>query len=516
MTPDRISVWVLADQLSHEDNTALRRAPADAPVLMVESFLMAQRAPVSHVRLALIWSAMRHFARDLRRAGRTVDYQAVLPEPGPRDGHTFLDAVREHASRFGTRRLLVMTPSDWTMAQYLDEVQRRLGLPIEMTPNGLFMFDGRPSASDQRSGPRPLSPDGIARQLRRRLRVLVDDRGEPEGGQWHFEPEAQRPTVGELPRLARAAPDEITEGVFALLRERLPGRVGDLDAFLWPTTRAGALAWLEEFVERRLPLWGRFQDTVRDGVPVLAQSALSPLLNIGLLSPLEVVARAERAYHAGAAPLPAVAGFVRGVLGMREFVHATLWARMPELQGANFLEAHHPLPAFFWTGETRAACLRDVLRRALDLGWVSQTERLMILGNFLLLTGVEPRAACEWFGAVFADAWEWSVLPNVIGLALWADGGGHAPKPYAASANRISKISDHCSKCTYDHTQRHGPDACPFNFLYWNFLDRHRERLRPFPRMEKALHFLGERSREDLDQCARESVRFLGEIGMTR
>jgi deoxyribodipyrimidine photolyase-related protein len=512
-TPEPISVWILADQLSHEDNTALRRAPPDAPVVMIESMLLARRLPHSKVRLVLLWSAMRHFAKELRRQGRSVDYHALSPEPGPGDDLTLVDALRDHVGNHGTKRLLVMTPADWAMSDYARRAGRELGIEVEQTPNGLFLSHRGPPRPGEKPDV-PGSPELLACTLRRRYGVLVTDKGEPEGGQWHFEPEGRRPEPGDLSPLPRTPPDEITREVVALVEDRFADRVGDLGGFALPVCRADALSWLDDFIEHRLPIWARFQDSVLAGRSTVASAALSSSLNLGLLSPLEVVARAERAYRDGAAPLPAVSGFIRQIMGWREFVHAFHWATMPRRREPNFFEAQRPLPRLFWTGETRCACLADVLRRALDTGHANHTERLMILGNSLLLLGVEPREACDWFHAVFADAWDWCVEPNVLGLALWADGGAVAPKPYAASANYISKVSDHCSKCTYDHTRREGEDACPFNFLYWNFMDRHRRRLSDTPRMKRALEFLEQRSAKDLAGCARESERFLAEIGL--
>lgn len=512
--PDRATaVWVLGDQLSREGNSALRRAPRGARVIMIESMALAQRLPFSRVRTALVWSAMRHFAKELRREGRVVDYHAVGDEASPRDEMTFVEILRGDVEQHGLKRLLVMAPAGWTLLDYVRRLAANLKIEVEITPNDLFLSMREPPAESEEVA-LPASPDALARTLRRRYAVLVDDQGRPEGGDWNVESESGKPDAREMPAPPATPADAITQEVIALVEDRFPKGVGILEAFRWPVSRDDALAWLEDFLAKRLSLWARHRDASLSERAMLAHSGLSAAMNLGLLSPLEVVAQVERAYRDGASPLAAAVGITRQIFGFREFAHQIHWARMPGHAEMNALNATRPLPVLFWTGETRCACLQSVLRRALDTGYASQTERLMILGNFLLLTGVEPRAAAEWFQAVFADGWEWAAIPNVVGLALWADGGLVAPKPYAASANYIDRISDHCGRCTYDHTARHGEDACPFNSLYWNFLDRNRERLGSVARMRGMIDSLAQRGRDDLAACAEVSERFLREIGI--
>ncbi|MBN1476552.1 cryptochrome/photolyase family protein [Candidatus Sumerlaeota bacterium] len=507
------SVWVLGNQLSHEDNSALRTAPRDAPVVMIESLPQALSRPFSRMRIALIWSAMRHFAQELRREGRAVEYHAVGREPSPGDEATFVDILRTHIERRGTERLLVMAPADWTMHGYIAKARRHLGIAIEVTSDRHFVSGhGTPERAAEANP--AMSPDALTRELRRRCRILVDAKGEPEGGQWFFEAKGKRPEEGKRPSIPRIEPDDITREVIATVQARFPDRVGDLDQFGYPVCRHDALQWLEDFVEQRLPTWGDHHDTMEHGRSVLSQSMLSPALNLGLLGPLEVAARVERAYQAGGVPLPAAVGFIRDLLGWREFVHTVHWTRSPGHAESNFFDARRPLPEFLWTGETRCACLADIIHRSLATAHASRSERLMVLGNYLLMIGADPAAACEWFGSVFADAWEWCAVPNTIGVALWADGGVMASKPYAASANYISRLSDHCAHCGLDHTTREGPDACPFNYLYWNFVVNSRPRLGHVPRMSKAFEHLDRLGAREITLCASQTARHLEEIGV--
>lgn len=506
MPGGKISVWVLDNQLSLEANSALRLAKRGTPVVMIESLRVAERIPMSKMRLTLVWSAMRHFSRELRRAGHAVDYHGIATEPSPEDEATYVDILRSHVEVNGTERLVVMAPLDWTMAKYVAGLSHHLGIEVEITPNTMLLAHGEEE--------RVIAPDALARNLRRRYEVLVDAKGNPEGGQWHFEPEMRSPGKIDLPMPPAIEPDEVTQRVIETVEARFTGRVGDLKKFGLPVTRQDALAWLEHFVEHRLPHWAKYQDSTRHGRTFVAHSGLSPVLNLGLITPLEVVARIERAYRGGGVSLPSAVGVIRQIMGWREHVARIHMRHMPDHADRNFFEAKRSLPRFFWTGQTRCACLADALRRGLDTGMVNHTERLMVLGNYLLLIGVDPREATEWYLSVFVDAWEWCVVPNVMGLALWADGGLLTGKPYAASANYISKISDHCAHCELDHSRRDGPDACPFNYLYWNFIDRHRRRLSGVERMSRAMQFLGARDPLDLAECAKQTARHLEEIGV--
>jgi deoxyribodipyrimidine photolyase-related protein len=317
---------------------------------------------------------------------------------------------------------------------------------------------------------------------------MTGERGDaPEGGQWNFDEDNREAFAstgpGVVPARAIFEPDALTREVIALVEARLASHPGRLDSFAWPVTREQALVSLQRFINERLPLFGRYQDAMWPGEPWLYHSHLAAALNLKLLNPREVVAVAVAAYHAGAAPLPSVEGFVRQILGWREYVRGIYWTRMPDYAGVNALDANENLPAWYWSGATDMACLRDALEQTLAHGYAHHIQRLMVTGLFALMYGVQPQQVHAWYLAVYVDAVEWVELPNTLGMSQYADGGQLASKPYVATGKYIQRMSPHCQGCSYDPTRRTGQAACPFTTLYWDFLMRHETRLAANPRM---------------------------------
>jgi deoxyribodipyrimidine photolyase-related protein len=341
------------------------------------------------------------------------------------------------------------------------------------------------------------------RELRRRTGLLVDAAGAPAGGVWNLDKENRRRYDGRpVPPPPGFPPDALTARALADIDALCPEAIGSTAGFDLPVTRAAALVALEDFVARRLPEFGPFEDAMSAEDGVLFHSLLSPLLNLGLLDPLEVCGAAVAAYEAGLAPLASAEGFVRQIIGWREYIYYRYWELMPGLREANAWGAERPLPAWYWSGETHMRCVGAALGRVLDTGYTHHIERLMLLCNFALLAGVRPHELNSWFLECYVDAYDWVVTPNVIGMGLNADGGVVATKPYIASAAYINRMSDYCRGCAYDHTRRTGPGACPFNTLYWNFLLTNEGRLRANPRLGPAVLGLSR-----LDDAERAAVR---------
>jgi deoxyribodipyrimidine photolyase-related protein len=352
------------------------------------------------------------------------------------------------------------------------------------------------------------------REMRRRHGLLMED-GAPAGGVWNFDAENRKrlPAGTRVPDRPRFVPDDITGQVTRLVAERFPDGFGDLDSFGWPVTREQALEALAGFIDQCLPHFGDYQDAMKDGQPFLFHSLLAPALNIGLLSPLEVCRAAEKAWRSGAAPLNAVEGFIRQILGWREYVRGLYWTFMPGYAEANALEAHRSLPEFYWTGETPMRCLRQAVADTRRHAYSHHIQRLMVTGNFALLAGIAPRAVERWYLAVYADAVEWVEMPNTMGMALHADGGRMASKPYAASGAYIDRMSDFCGACEYDVRRKSGPGACPFNYLYWAFLIRNEQRLSGNPRMAMPYRTLATWSEGRRQACLDEAEQFLAGLG---
>jgi deoxyribodipyrimidine photolyase-related protein len=471
---------VLGDQLSPFLASLRGVGRRDAVVLMAE--VAEETGYVRHhkQKIAMIFSAMRHFARALEQAGWTVDY-VRLNDPG--NSGSFTGEVARAITRHAPSAIRIVEAGEWRVRQMLEGWQDRFGLPVEILPDDRFLstIDG---FQEWAAGRATLTMEYFYRDMRRRHGVLMDG-SEPAGGRWNFDADNRKtpPRGLNYPALPDIAPDAITREVLALVAERFAGHFGDLAGFGWPVTRDQALALLDHFVAVSLPRFGDYQDAMLEGQDLLYHSALSVAMNCGLLIPREAIDAAEAAYRRGDAPLNAVEGYIRQILGWREYVRGLYWLDMPGFATANALEAGRPLPDFYWTAETDMRCLHVAVDQTRRGAYAHHIQRLMVLGNFAMLAGVAPQAISDWFLVVYADAYEWVELPNVIGMSQYADGGRLGSKPYAAGGAYIDRMSDHCGRCRYDVKQKTGPDACPFNALYWDFIARHADRFRANPRM---------------------------------
>jgi deoxyribodipyrimidine photolyase-related protein len=505
------TVWIQANQLSR-DNSAL--APIlrhstrgeDVRVLMIESEERSRLYPYHKRKLVLLFSAMRHFAAELRKRGLEVDYYALEPEAHRR---SFRDALRTHLERHRPSGLVMMELLDRTHARDAEALAAAAGIPLRVTPTTMMLTDPRVFAQECRSTKR-LRMEEHYRGIRKRLGVLMEG-GRPVEGRWNTDRDNRRrlPKGISIPAPQAFPPDAITRDVIAIVNRLFAGHAGTTNGWTHPVTHRDAIAWVDDFVQRRLPFFGAYQDAMLDGESLLFHSLVSPLLNIGLLSPLHLIKRIEHAYEQGSVPLNSAEGFVRQVIGWREYMYGVYWLRMPRLAQENVLHAQRPLPRFFWTGETRMHCLASCLRQAQATGYLHHIQRLMVVCNFATLAGLAPRGVLEWFMTLFLDAYEWVMIPNVMGMGLFADGGGISTKPYVSGGAYINRMSDYCSSCAYRVRERTGPAACPFNYLYWNFLFVHRRRLGSNPRMGVAYRALEKKSRAEIRAITQSAGQFL-------
>ena len=478
-------VLVLGDQLDADAAAFDGFEPARDAVWMAEVAEESTHVWSGKARTVMFLAAMRHFAQALGTSGRCVHYMRL--DDGANHGSLAaqLDADIE---RLRPARLVMTTPGDWRVLQAIEGVARIRNLPLEIREDRHFYCSVGEFAAHAR-GRKSLRMEHFYRDMRKRHGVLMcgEHGDQPEGGQWNFDADNRESFgaagPGPVPPRATFEPDALTREVIAVVRARFAAHPGRVDDFAWPVTRGQALVALQRFVIERLPLFGRYQDAMWPGDPWLYHAHLSAALNLKLLNPREVVAAAVSAYRAGAAPLAGVEGFVRQILGWREYVRGIYWTRMPGYAGVNALDAREDLPAWYWSGATDMACLRDALAQTLAHGYANHIQRLMVTGLFALMYGVQPQQVHAWYLAVYVDAVEWVELPNTLGMSQYADGGLMASKPYVATGKYIQRMSPHCRGCRYDPAQRTGDTACPFTTLYWDFLMRHETRLAANPRM---------------------------------
>ncbi len=469
-------VLILGDQLT-PDIAALRSADKSRDVVVMAE-VMGEGTYVPHhpQKIVLILSAMRKFAARLRDEGWQVAYSTL---DDPDNTHTITGELIRRAADHGATRIIATRPGEWRLIGALDD------LPLPATQ----LSDDRFLCSDARfgqwaEGRKQLRMEYFYREMRREIGLLMDD-DQPAGGQWNFDHYNRKAAKPDLlrPRPLRFAPDAVTRDVITLVKARFPNHFGTAEPFGWATDRSGALQALDHFISHALPRFGDEQDAMLTGDPTLSHALISPYLNIGLLAPMEVCRAAEQAFHTGHAPLNAVEGFIRQILGWREFMRGIYMLKGPEYTGQNALHHRRALPPLYWGAPTRMNCLSHAVAQTRDLAYAHHIQRLMVTGNFALLAGVDPAQVHEWYLSVYIDAFEWVEAPNTIGMSQFADGGVVGSKPYVSSGAYIDRMSDYCDTCSYKVKDKSGPDACPFNLLYWDFLMRHRERFQGNPRM---------------------------------
>jgi deoxyribodipyrimidine photolyase-related protein len=501
---------ILGDQLSRGISSLRDIDPATDVVLMAE--MAAEATYVRHhkKKIALVFSAMRHFADSMRRAGIRVDY-VRLDDPG-NEGTLRLELTRA-LRRHRPTRVVATEPGEYRLWRDMRQWAADCGLPVDIRADDRF-FCGRAEFAAWAKGRRQLRMEFFYREMRRRHGVLMDSSGIPCGGAWNFDRENRKslpPGVAAPPRF-RSEPDSTTRDVLALVAARFADHFGDLEPFSFAVTAEDAEAAFAHFLAHALPGFGDYQDAMRSGDAVLFHSLLSVYLNIGLLDPRAVCRRVEAEYRAGRVPLNAAEGFIRQILGWREYVRGIYWLKMPEYAEMNALDAGRPLPAFYWSGETEMNCLRQCIGQTRAEAYAHHIQRLMVTGNFALLAGLSPREVCEWYLIVYADALEWVELPNTHGMALFADGGVLGSKPYAASGKYIDRMSDYCRECRFDVRKVSGPEACPFNYLYWNFLIANERMLADNPRLAMPYRNLARMAPERVQAIRASAQAFLSTL----
>ena len=497
---------VFGDQLSQSLSSLSDIDRESDTVLMCE--VMGEVTYVRHhkKKVAFILSAMRHFAGTLCEQGISVDYVTL---DDPENSGNFKGEVARAVTRHDASRLIVTAPGEFRVLEDMQNWETDLGIAVEIRQDDRFLCPPEMFES-WAAGRKQLRMDFFYREMRRHHDVLMVD-GKPVGGKWNYDVEnRERPDPSQqVPAPLQFSPDETSQTVLNLVEHYCADHFGELDEFGFAVTREQALQVLEHFIVNRLPLFGTFQDAMIEGEPWMYHSHIGFYLNVGLLGPGEVITSAQNAYEAGTAPLNSVEGFIRQILGWREFVRGIYWLKMPGYASENFFAADRPLPDFFWTGDTQMNCLRQSIGQTKKYAYAHHIQRLMVLGNFALLAGLAPKFVNEWYLIVYADAFEWVELPNVSGMVLFADGGYLASKPYAAGGAYINRMSNYCQNCRYKVAEKTGGDACPFNYLYWHFLIKNRDRLGNNARLGMIYRSLDRMSEEKQQTIMDDARQFL-------
>ncbi|MGK7915538.1 MAG: cryptochrome/photolyase family protein [Prochloraceae cyanobacterium] len=485
-------IWVLGDQLWTEQAalSSCRTECQNTPVIFIESRNYARQRTYHRQKLVLVWSAMRHFAEELRLAGWQVTYEIA---------DRFTTPLKGWIEKNRITQLRVMTPNDRPFTQLIKNLP--LNCSVNFLPNNHFLWSAAEFKEWANSRKRLLMED-FYREGRKRFNILMAGK-KPVGGKWNFDKQNRKPPKHSLdtPEVLWCKPDEITQAVIDEVKSLdLPG-YGEIEPFRWGVTRCSALEILNYFIDKCLPTFGPYQDAMVTGEDTMWHSLISPYLNLGLLQPREVIEAVEKAYQENDLELNSVEGFIRQVVGWREYMHGIYHYTDSDYSRENWFNHTQPLPEFYWdAAKTELNCLHQILTQVQRTGYAHHIQRLMVLSNFALIVGVSPQELENWFHAAFIDAYDWVMQTNVIGMGQFADGGLLASKPYASSANYINKMSDYCGACQYKHNKRTGENACPFNYFYWDFLARHRDKLKSLGRMNLVLSNLDKISADELEK----------------
>jgi deoxyribodipyrimidine photolyase-related protein len=475
-------IIILGDQLNETAEIFDNFDASKDIIWMAEVLEESTHVPSSKQRITLFLSAMRHFAKKLSDKGWPIDYHAI-------DDHetseTLSGELSKALDRYQPEKLKMTAPGDYRVLKMIDSIAQAKAIPLEILDDTHFFTTIRDFKAHAK-GRKNLLMEFWYRELRKKFSILMD-KNKPMGGRWNFDSD-NRQSFGKkgpdtIPSPSKFMPDEITQRVITIVNKKFKDHPGHLDHFYWPVTRQEALHSLKTFISERLPLFGHYEDAMWTDQAWLYHSHLSSSLNLKLINPREVIKEAELSYHKGHAPLASVEGFIRQILGWREYVRGLYWSHMPDYLTLNALNAEEDLPEFYWTGETDYHCLKETITQTLKLGYAHHIQRLMVLGLYTLLRGVKPQSVHEWFLSVYCDAVEWVELPNSLGMSQYGDGGIMASKPYIASGKYIQRMSNYCSHCSYDPSIAVGEKACPFTTLYWDFLSRHQSLLEKNPRM---------------------------------
>ncbi|MCC6549958.1 MAG: cryptochrome/photolyase family protein [Ignavibacteriaceae bacterium] len=449
--------------------------------------LMEMRQETDYVRhhaqkILGFFAAMRQFDRWLRKKGHRTHYLSI---DDPNNRQELRKNLAFLIKLYKITEAEYLEPDEYRLDKLLSSLSKPLGIPVTMLTSEHF-FTTREELSEFFAGKKTYLMESFYRYMRRKHYVLMEGE-EPVGGEWNFDKENRSALPKDYKKVAPLVFEKDLTRLWSTVTFSGVESFGfaNYDRFHWPASREESLALLDFFLEYLLPHFGKFQDAMSERDWSLFHSRLSFALNTKMLSPDEVVHKTAAYWkaHKKRIPLPAVEGFIRQILGWREYMRGVYWAQMPEYKKMNYFNHKEVLPAFYWTGETRMHCLSVTIQQSLQHAYAHHIQRLMITGNFALLAGIHPDKVDEWYLGIYIDAVEWVEMPNTRGMSQFADGGLVATKPYVSSGQYIGRMSNYCQSCFYNKNVKYGEKACPFNSLYWHFHARHRQKLEKNPRI---------------------------------
>lgn len=500
---------ILGDQLSHTLPSLQQLDKKHDKIFMAELWDETNYVKHHQLKIAFLFSAMRHFAKELVKKNFDVTYFSL---DDTKDLKSFTDVIAIACQEHDISEIVITQPGEYRVLEEIKNWSKKFKLEVTILEDDRFLSTQQ-EFTDWASNRKQLRMEYFYRELRKKHEVLLEE-GEPVGGKWNYDAENRKPPKAglDIPVRIQHQTDSITKDVLKLVSDKFNDHFGKLDNFNFAVTAQQAQNELQHFIEHYLPTFGDYQDAMLTDEPFMYHSLISFYLNCGLLLPLECVQAAEEAYHADKAPLNAVEGFIRQILGWREYIRRIYWHTAPDYAKKNFFNAKRKLPEFYWTAKTNMNCIKQSVQQTIDYAYAHHIQRLMVLGNFALLAGINPTEVNEWFLIVYADAYEWVELPNVTGMALFADGGLLASKPYAAGGNYINKMSNYCKNCAYSVKEKTGEGACPFNYLYWDFLIRNRDKLKNNQRLSMIYRTLDKMDADKVKAIEKSAKQFLGKL----
>lgn len=505
----RHAILLLGDQLSLSLD-CFKQADKDSDViLMMEVQEEAAYVPHHVHKIIFTFSAMRHFAQQLQQKGYKVFY---LPIDDPRNQQSLDKNIYQFLNENTVEALILTEPGEFRIQEKFAAWSTSLTIPVEVEVDTRF-YCSRQAFADWSKGKKQLRMEFFYREMRKKTGILMHH-DKPIQGKWNFDTDNRKPPNSSLkfPTIPTYSPDKITKQVIAIVKKHYQDNMGDPDSYQLGVTHADAQHALQHFIKHGLEYFGTYQDAMMKDEYTLFHSQLSIYLNAGLLTPAEVVEAVCEAYKKRHIAINHVEGYIRQILGWREYMRGLYWLEMPAYKEQNYFNHKSALPAFYWTGETDMACMQHAITQTIDTATSHHIQRLMITGNFALLIGVLPDAICEWYLAVYADAYEWVELPNTLGMSQFADGGIIASKPYISSGNYINKMSNFCNDCPYNVKEKLTDDACPYNYLYWAFLITHEKKLRKNTRLAFAYKHIDKMSDKDKSALLRKKRDYLASI----